>query len=69
VFQLGLHRQPVHEDVKESLGLGVLSGSAGDREDTDKAGGDVLGADIVAEHASRAAGVEDGGDRRKEFVA
>ena len=47
----------------------MLPGLAGDGEDADQAGGDVLGADVSAQVAGGGAGVEDGGNDVEELGA
>lgn len=42
-----------------------MPGPGGHGEDADEGGGDVLGGDVGAEVARRAAGVEDRGDGRQ----
>jgi len=61
--------EAVHERVEKSVGLSVLFGFAGDGEDADEAGRDLLGSDVDAEYTCGATRVEDGGDRCEELVA
>ena len=63
----GCRSEAVHQDVQQAACPGVVFGRMGHGEDADEAGSDVLGGDVGAEFARRAAGVEDVVDGREQL--